>query len=116
MEKPVFDSVDWGAVNLALSNKFRMYQLWYGKQCSGWCRTGNRLKYWEKEVDTRYPNCFEINETAGHLMSYAVVLTGENFSLTMQGSSKVRYWSTAHILAFYKQSKFTFNARGNASS
>ena len=36
MEKPVFDSVDWGAANLVLSDKFRMYQLWYSKQCSGW--------------------------------------------------------------------------------
>ena len=27
MEKPVFDSVNW----LALSNKPRMYKLWYGK-------------------------------------------------------------------------------------
>ena len=35
MEKPVFDSVNWGAVNLALSGKYRMYQLWYGKQCLG---------------------------------------------------------------------------------
>ena len=69
MEEPVFDSVDWGVVNLALSKKPRMYKLWYSKQCSGCCRTGNRQNYWKKDADTRCLNCFAINETAGHLMS-----------------------------------------------
>ena len=64
METRVFDTVDWEAINLSLSDKPQMYKLWYGKQCSGWCRTGNNLKHWQKEedkeVDTRCPNCFAI--------------------------------------------------------
>ena len=73
METGVFDTVDWGAIKLSLSDKPQMYKLWYGKQCSGWCGTGNNLKHWQKEedkeVDTRCPNCFAIDETADHLMS-----------------------------------------------
>ena len=73
METGVFDTVDWEAIKLSLSNKQQIYKLWYGKQCSGWCGTGNNLKHWQKEgdkeVDTRCPNCFVINETADHLMS-----------------------------------------------
>ena len=32
----MFDRVDWKAVNSTLAAKPKMYNLWYGKQCSGW--------------------------------------------------------------------------------
>ena len=41
----VFDRVDWKAINLTLTAKPKMYNLWYGKQCSGWCGVGSKLKY-----------------------------------------------------------------------
>ena len=73
MPHRVFDTVDWDPINLSLSDKPQMYKLWYGKQCSGWCGTGNNLKHWQKEddeeVDTRCPNCFTLYETPDHLMS-----------------------------------------------
>ena len=48
MQNRVFDTVDWDAINLSLNDKPQMYKLWYGKQCSGWCGTGNNLKHWQK--------------------------------------------------------------------
>ena len=97
MEKPVFDSVDWGAINLALSGKFRMYQLWYGKQCSGWCGTGNRLKYWEKDADTRCPNCSVIGKTAGHLMCCRCP---NRRKLLSDDADKLKDWMLAHRTHF----------------
>ena len=44
----VFDRVDWEAIDLTLAAKPKMYNLWYGKQCSGWCEVGSKLKYWEE--------------------------------------------------------------------
>ena len=44
-----------------------MYQLWYGKQCSGYCGTGEMLRRWDKEANASCPNCGAHNETAGHL-------------------------------------------------
>ena len=40
----VFDVVDWDAIELSLKSKPKMYNLWYGKQCSGWCGTNKKLK------------------------------------------------------------------------
>lgn len=46
-----------------------MYQLWYGKQCLGYCGTGLMLKRWgnHKKVDTSCPNCGKADEDAHHL-------------------------------------------------
>ena len=50
-----------------LTAKHKMYNLWYGKQCSGWCGVGSKLKYWEKGADSTCPNCGMVNEDAAHL-------------------------------------------------
>ena len=35
LSEKVFDIVDWDAIELVLKGKPKMYNLWYGKQCSG---------------------------------------------------------------------------------
>ena len=42
----MFEVVDWDAIKLTLKGKSKMYNLWYGKQCSGWCSTNKKLKQW----------------------------------------------------------------------
>ena len=34
-----------------------MYQLWFGKQGSGYCRTEEVLGRWDKTANSKYPNC-----------------------------------------------------------
>ena len=54
---------------MALSAKPKMYNLWYGKQCSGFCATGYWLKIRSKgKEDCRCPNCNQLQEDAAHLM------------------------------------------------
>ena len=62
-----FDSIHWDRVEGALGNKPRMYQLWYGKQCSGYCGTGGMIGRWNKEADTQCPNCKQLGEMAEHV-------------------------------------------------
>ena len=38
------NEVDWEALDLALRVAPKMYNLWYGKQCSGLCNTNYKLK------------------------------------------------------------------------
>jgi endonuclease/exonuclease/phosphatase family metal-dependent hydrolase len=38
----IFDTVEWNALRDLLERRPRMYQIWYGKQCSGFCGTGAR--------------------------------------------------------------------------
>ena len=38
-----FEVVDWEALKLTLSGKPKMYNVWYSKQCSGWCGTNKKL-------------------------------------------------------------------------
>ena len=64
----IFDLIDFRAIQLALRDKPQMYHVWYAKQTSGWCATGSKLAQWDPEADSRCPNCFGLNEDAGHLM------------------------------------------------
>ena len=68
LPEKVFDVVDWDAIELSLKSKPKMYNLWYGKQCSGWCGTNKKLKQWGQTTDSRCPNCHGFNEDAAHLM------------------------------------------------
>ena len=68
LPEKVFEVVDWEAIELTLKNKPKMYNLWYGKQCSGWCGTNKKLKQWGQTDDSRCPNCRGFNEDAAHLM------------------------------------------------
>ena len=40
MPPAVFNSISWTDIKANLQSKPCMYQLWYGKQCSGYCGTG----------------------------------------------------------------------------
>ena len=46
----VFDEVNWEALDRALKVKPKMYNVWYGKQCPGWCATNYKLKQWKKRT------------------------------------------------------------------
>ena len=93
MENKVFDTVNWEAINLSLSSKPQIYKLWYGKQCSGWCGMRNNLQHWDKEADSRCPNCFAINETAEHLM---ICRCQDRTKLLHKYAEDVEEWMRAH--------------------
>ena len=44
-----------------------MYQLWFGKQNSGYCGTGQWLRRWDPTASSKCPNCGQLQEEAGHL-------------------------------------------------
>ena len=44
-----------------------MYQLWFGKQNSGFCGTGQWLWWWDPNVSSKCPNCGKLQEDVGHL-------------------------------------------------
>ena len=56
MSPKVFDYMSWKDISQVLATKPRMYQLWYGKQCSGYCGTSQMIFRWEKTVKASYPN------------------------------------------------------------
>ena len=45
-----------------------MYNIWYSKQCSGWCGTNSKLVEWGRSTDSRCPNCNRLGEDGDHLM------------------------------------------------
>ena len=69
MSPQVFDSVSWKDVQNTLKSKPRMYQLWYGKQCLGYCGTGVMLKRWDKhkKADFSCSNCGMVDKDVEHL-------------------------------------------------
>ena len=68
-DSTTFESINFDALELVLNNKPDMYNLWYGKQCSGFCGTGKWLSIWSQgKEDSRCPNCNRLNEDAAHLM------------------------------------------------
>ena len=93
MPPEVFDSVEWDAIELTLSDKPRMYKLWYGKQCSGFCGTNSKLVQWGRTDDSRCPDCNRLGEDAAHLMecpnSHRRALLGEQVR-------KLETWMAAH--------------------
>ena len=74
----VFDTVEWDGIELALKDKPRMYKLWYGKQCTGFCGTNRKLVRWGKFTDSRCSDCSGLNKNAAHLM---VCLSGHRRKL-----------------------------------
>ena len=68
MTQEAFDSVDWKALKITLSCKPKMYNIWYSKQCLGWCGTKSKLVEWGRSNDLRCPNCNHLGEDAEHLM------------------------------------------------
>jgi len=66
MTNATFDTVCWEDLHHTLEKKPKMYQLWYGKQGSGFCGTGEMLKRWKEDESGLCPNCGR-EEDAGHL-------------------------------------------------
>ncbi len=66
MDTRTFDTVAWEDIRCVLDKRPRMYQLWYGKQCSGFCGTGTRVKRYDREASDKCPNCGKL-EDATHL-------------------------------------------------
>jgi hypothetical protein len=66
MANEIFDSVVWEDLRKTLQGRPRMYQLWYGKQCSGYCGVGAMISKWDKNESSKCPSCGE-HETADHL-------------------------------------------------
>lgn len=66
MDNETFDSVTWEDLRNLLQRRPKMYQLWYGKQCSGFCGVGAMVSRWDKNESSKCPNC-GVHETADHL-------------------------------------------------
>jgi NADH pyrophosphatase NudC (nudix superfamily) len=66
MDNATFDSISWLDLRSLLSKRPKMYQLWFSKQCSGFCGTGQMITRWDKEASSNCPNC-GCFETADHL-------------------------------------------------
>ena len=69
MDHATFDSVAWPDVRRTLDRKPWMYQLWFIKQGSGYCGTGEMLHRWDNSAKAHCPNCGRF-ETAAHLNRY----------------------------------------------
>ena len=67
MNPTTFDSVNWEDLQDTLALKPKKYQLWIGKQCPGYCGTGEMLKRWDKTVNSSCPTSGVRKETADHL-------------------------------------------------
>lgn len=62
----IFDSIAWEPLRWLLERKPKMYNLWYAKQCSGYCGTGEMITRYDKNASDKCPNC-GCFETADHL-------------------------------------------------
>lgn len=89
----VFDIISWNDIKSNLQSKPRMYQLWYGKQCSGYCGTGKWLGRWDENADTRCPNCGIENESAEHLN---VCESTERTLLMARHVTQIESWMDKH--------------------
>ena len=67
LAEKIFDVVYWDTIELMLEDKPKLYNLWYGKQCSGWCGTSTKLKEWGQTTDSRCPNYRGLSKDASHL-------------------------------------------------
>ena len=89
----VFDTVEWDGIELALSDKPRMYKLWYGKQCTGFCGTNSKLVQWKMSTDLRCPDCNRLSEDAAHLMVYP---SSHRRKLLEEQICKLKTWMALH--------------------
>ena len=67
MSSAEFEDVAWEDLRNFHKGKPMMYSLWYGKQCSGYCGTGEWLRRWDTSADSSCPNCAQAVEDADHL-------------------------------------------------
>lgn len=66
MSPEIFDSVAWEPLRALLERRPQMFRVWYAKQCSGFCGTGQMITRWDKDASALCPNC-GCYETADHL-------------------------------------------------
>ena len=66
MSEDEFEEVSWEDLGNTIQRKPKMYQLWLGKQGSGYCGTGEMLQRRDKTADITCPNCGRV-EDANHL-------------------------------------------------
>ena len=66
MSPAIFDTVAWEPLRELLERRPQMFRLWYAKQCSGYCGTGQMLTRYDKDASDACPNCGAY-ETADHL-------------------------------------------------
>ena len=66
MTEDEFEEVSWEDLGNMIQQKPKMYQLWLGKQGSGYCGTGEMLRRRDKKADFSCPNCGQV-EDATHL-------------------------------------------------
>ena len=57
LDPETFDTIAWGNLRQLIETKPRMYQLWFGKQNSGYCGTGQWLRRWDPTASSKCPNC-----------------------------------------------------------
>jgi hypothetical protein len=62
-----FDSVDWKAMDDALSNKTTGFKIWLSKQHSNFCATRVQLHRFNESDDDKCPSCLTASENADHL-------------------------------------------------
>ena len=93
MPPEAFETVDWDALKLTLSSKPKMYNIWYSKQCSGWCGTGKKLLDWKQTDDSSCPNCNIWGEDAAHLM---VCRNADRTKLLEEHISMIEEWMECH--------------------
>jgi|SaaInl74LU_5_DNA_1037368.scaffolds.fasta_scaffold15862_2 hypothetical protein len=66
MSPEIFDTVAWEPLRALLEGRPQMFRVWYAKQCSGFCGTGQMITRWDKDASALCPNC-GCYETADHL-------------------------------------------------
>ena len=63
MSEDDFEEVSWPDLGNTIQRKPKMYQLWLGKQGSGYCGTGKMLQRRDKSADSSCPNCGRMEDT-----------------------------------------------------
>ncbi len=66
MSPAIFETVAWEPLWELLERRPQMFRLWYAKQCSGYCGTGQMITRCDKDASALCPNCGAY-ETADHL-------------------------------------------------
>ena len=88
------ESIDFEPVKMVLAAKPKMYNLWHGKQCSGFCGTGKWLKIRSQgKEDYRCPNYHHLQEDAAHLM---VCPCANRTKLLHEGIDDLVEWMKLH--------------------
>ena len=70
-----------------------MYNIWYSKQCSGWCGTNSKLVEWGRSNDSRCPNCNCLGKDAEHLM---VCRSKGRSGMFEEHVRKIEEWMESH--------------------